>query len=118
MSARWELRGLRWSYCAFIAAASITAAASALRGLGEGSHSPHMILALAATETVAALALAIEPGELIACAVLLLVYLIAGVVSVLSADWLAVLRFIFYGVTATYIVLASRAIRRTAPTAT
>jgi hypothetical protein len=118
LSARWALRGLRWSYCAFIGAASITAAESALHGQGEGSHGPQMILALAVTETMAALALAIEPVELIACVVLLLVYSVAGVVSVLSADWVAVLRFIFYGVTATYIVLASRADKRAAPVAT
>jgi hypothetical protein len=70
-----------------------------------------MILALAAAETMAALALAVEPIELIACSVLLAVYTIAGVVSVFSADWVAVLRFIFYAATATYIVLTSRANR-------
>jgi hypothetical protein len=118
MSARWELRGLRWSYCAFIALASVAAAKSALHGLGEGSDSSQVILALATTETIAALALAIQALEVIACAVLLLIYSIAGVVSVLSADWLAVMRFVCYGVTATYIVLASRAHRWTAPIAT
>jgi hypothetical protein len=117
MSPRWRLRGLRWSYCAFIAAASISAAASALHGLHEGSHGPQMILALAATETIAALALAIEPVEVIACAVLLIVYCVAGAVSVVSADWVAVLRFIFYAATAAYIVLASRVNKRVAPAA-
>jgi hypothetical protein len=102
------LRGLRWSYCVFIAAASITAAASTLHGLHEGSLHPQMILALAGTEAVAAVALAIEPIEVIACAVLLVVYLIAAVVSVFSADLTGVLRFIFYAAAATYIVLASR----------
>jgi hypothetical protein len=108
MSPRWMLRGLRWSYCVFIAAASIATAESALHGEGEGSHGSRMILALASTETLAALALAIEPVELVACSVLLLVFSIAGVVSVLSADLKGVLRFIFYAVTATYIVFASR----------
>jgi hypothetical protein len=111
MNPRWLLRALRWSYCVFIATASITAAQSALGGQGEGSHGAQMILALASIEAVAALALAIEPIELIACGVLLPVYSIAGVVSVLSADWEAVLRFVFYAATATYIVLASRAYR-------
>jgi hypothetical protein len=108
ISPRWMLRGLRWSYCAFITAASIATAESALHGQGEGSHGSLMIVALASTETLAALALAIEPAELVACGVLFLVYSIAGVVSVLSADWKAVLRFIFYAVTAIYIVFASR----------
>jgi hypothetical protein len=112
MSPRWTLRGLRWSYCAFIAGASSIAMRSAMQGHGEGSHGAQMILALAATETIAALALLLEPVELIACAVLLIVYAIAGVLSILSADWLAVLRFIFYGVTATYIVITHRKSRR------
>jgi hypothetical protein len=111
MSQRWMLRGLRWSYCVFIAAASITTAESALGGQGEGSASPQIILALASIEAFAALALAIEPVELVACSALLLVYSIAGVVSALSADWEAVLRFVFYAATAIYIVLASRASR-------
>ena len=110
MSPRWTLRSLRWSYCAFIAAASITAMRSAMQGHGEGSHGALLILALATTETIAALALLIEaePVELIACVVLLIVYAIAGVISILSGDWLAVLRFIFYAVTAIYIVIAHR----------
>ena len=114
MSPRWTLRGLRWSYCAFITAASSIAMHSAMLGHGEGSHGALMILALAATETIAALALLLElePVELIACAVLLVVYAIAAVISILSADWLAVLRFIFYGVTATYIVITHRRSRR------
>jgi hypothetical protein len=58
---RYALRALRWSYCAFIAAASIAAA-----------HGPKVIVALAVTETLAAIAFAIEPAEVIACAVLLL----------------------------------------------
>ena len=115
--ARWTLRALRWSYCVFIAAASVIAAESAVHGHGEGSHGARMILALAVTETIAALALAIERVELVACAVLLLVYTVAGVVSALSADWVAVLRFIFYGVTAAYIVLASRTAEGSAPAA-
>src|SRR5580700_9988344 len=105
MNSRWALRGLRWSYCVFIAAASIVTAHSALQGHGGGSHGPHLILALAASETVAALALAVEPIELFACGLLLAVFTIAGVVSVVSADWLAVLRFIYYAATASYIVL-------------
>lgn len=108
MSPRWALHSLRWSYCAFIAAASLIAAQTALRGHGEGSHGAHLVLALAAAELFAALAFALEPAELIAGAGLLLVYAIAGTISILSADWLAVLRFIFYGATVAYIVVAHR----------
>jgi hypothetical protein len=117
---RYTLRGLRWSYCAFIAAASISAAQSALHGHKEGLHGSHgsqMIFALAVTETIAALLFAIEPVEFVACAVFLLVYCVAGVVSAVSADWVAVLRFIFYAATATYIVLVSRANKRMASVA-
>lgn len=108
MSPAWMLRGLRWSYCVFIAAASIATAESAVHGHGGDSHGPPLILALASIETIAAFALAIEPIELPAWGVLLAVYAIAGVVSVVSADWIAVSRFIFYAATATYIVLTSR----------
>jgi hypothetical protein len=108
---RHALRALRWSYCAFIAAASITAAQSALHGHREGAQGPQFVLALGVTETMAAIAFAIEPVEVIGCAALLLVYCVAGVVSAVSADWVAILRFIFYAVTAAYIVLASRASR-------
>jgi hypothetical protein len=101
------LRSLRWTYCVFIAAASMTAAQGALHGHGEGSHGAHTLLALAITETVASIALLMEPVELFGCAGLLLVYAVAAVVSLASADWLAVLRFIFYGATAIHIVLCS-----------
>jgi hypothetical protein len=107
-SSRWLLRGLRWSYCVFIAAASIATAQSVLHGHVDDSHGPHWILALAITETIAIALLAIEPAELLGCAVLLAVFSIAGVVSLVSADWLAVLRFIYYAATAIYIVLTSR----------
>jgi hypothetical protein len=108
---RFALRALRWSYCAFIAAASIAAAQSALHGYREGTPGSRIILALAVTETMAAIAFALEPVEVIGCAALLLVYCVAGVVSAVSGDWVAILRFIFYAVTAAYIVLAARATR-------
>jgi hypothetical protein len=106
---RHALRALRFSYCTFIAAASIAAALSALRGYREGGQGSQLILALAVTETMAAIAFAIEAVEAIACAVLLLVYCVAGVVSAAAGDWVAILRFIFYAVTAAYIVFVNRA---------
>jgi hypothetical protein len=109
MNLRCKLRALRWSYSAFITAASLVAAQSALQGHGEGTSGAQMILALAATEALGAVALLIEPLELIACAVLLLVYAVAAVVSLLSGEWLALLRLLFYAVTVTYIVVTSRA---------
>ena len=107
MSPRWALRCLRWSYCAFIVAASGIAMQAALQGHGEVQLGPRHIVVLAAVEIIAAVAFLLEPVELIACAVLLVVYLVAGALSILAGDWIAVLRFIFYGATAAYIVFAS-----------
>jgi hypothetical protein len=113
-----RLRSLPWSYCAFIAAASITTVRSALHAPGSdphgahglhGPHAPHLVLALAVTETLAALTLLTESVDRIACAVLLLVYGIAIVISLLSASPEAVLRLAFYAVTASYIVRTSQA---------
>ena len=84
MSPCWALRGFRWSYCAFIAAASLIAAQSALQGHAEGAHGAHFVLILAAAETIAALTLILEPAELIAGAALLLIYAIAGAISIVS----------------------------------
>jgi hypothetical protein len=108
MSPRLALRCLRWSYCAFIVAASWKTMQAALEGHGEGPHGPRHLLVLAAVEIIAALALLVEPIELFACAVLLLVYLVASVLSVIGGDWFAILRFIYFGVTAAYIVFTSR----------
>jgi hypothetical protein len=104
----WALRSLRWAYVAFIAAASAAAIQSGLRGAGEGSHSGHFVLALAIPELVAALAFLVEPLEVVACGVLLVVYVVAGAVSLASGDYLAPLRFLYFAATAVLIVSAQR----------
>jgi hypothetical protein len=72
-----------------------------------------MVLLLAISEMLAALAFLIEPIEIAACAMLLLVFVAATALSIALADYLAPLRFIFFAVAAAYIVAARRMI--TAP---
>lgn len=110
MSGVWALRGLRWAYVAFIAAASAMAVRAGMQGNGEGSHDAYVVLVLAIPELIAALAFLVGPVEVAACAVLVLVYAAATALSLASGDWLALLRFFFYGTTAIYIVLANRSI--------
>jgi predicted metal-binding membrane protein len=100
MTPTWTLRLLRWSYCAFIAWASAQTFLSAL-----GAHDLHAKL-LSGVEMAAITALLFPPIELVAAAVLLIVYAIASVLTVLSGE--PPVRFVFYGVTALYIVWASR----------
>ncbi|HXC56905.1 MAG TPA: hypothetical protein VNU97_16520 [Rhizomicrobium sp.] len=115
MNAKWTLRGLRYAYVAFIAAASGAALDGAREGTGH--HGAHLVLALAGPELLAALAFLAEPIEIAACAVLLLVYLAAAALSVASGDWLAPLRFAYFAVTAVFIVLAHRREKALAVTA-
>jgi len=110
----WALRVLRWAYVAFIAAASLDAVRSSLTAAGKGGRSSHLVLFLAVPERLAARAFLFEPFEIAAGAVLLMVYLAAGVVSAASGDVLAVLRFVYYAATAVLIVVASRAQRQAA----
>jgi hypothetical protein len=110
----WALRFLRWAYGVFIAAASLDAVRSSLAATGEGARSSHLVLLLAIPELIAALTFMFAPFEIAAGAVLLLVYLAAGVISAASGDLLAVLRFVYYAATAILIVVASRAQRPSA----
>ena len=109
MSDRWTLRALRYAYVAFIAAASAATLRAALGGPGEGHLGAHAVLALAGPELLAALAFLIEPIELYACGVLLLVYLAATALSIAAGDYLAPLRFLYFAVTAIVIVMTRRA---------
>lgn len=104
----WALRSLRWSYVAFIAAASSVAVAAGAHGTGEGRHHASLVLALAIPECIAALAFLLERFEVAACAVLVAIYMIATGLSLEAGDFLAVLRFVFFGVSAVYIVQAHR----------
>jgi hypothetical protein len=100
----WPQRTLRWTYVAFICAASGLAIQSALGGAGEGRHAPRIVLVLAVPELLAAAALLIRPAERVACAALLAIYAVAGIVSVTSGDLLAPLRFLYYAATAISVV--------------
>ena len=104
MNSVWALRTFRWTYVAFIAAASGVAVHAGLLGMGEARHGAHTVLALAIPEVVAALAFLIEPIELAACAVLLLIYAAATVLSLAASDFLAPLRFLYFAATAVFIV--------------
>ncbi len=104
MNAVWRLRSLRWAYVAFIAAASGVAVSAGAHGTGEARHGANIVLALAIPELLAALAFLIEPIEIAACSVLLLVYAAAIALSLESGDFLAPLRFGYFAVTAVYIV--------------
>ena len=105
MNAVWMLRVLRWAYVAFISAASGMAV---VHGRGEGKHGASVVLALAIPELIAALAFLVEPIEVAACVVLLVVFAAAGILSLESGDFLAPLRFCYFAATAFYIVQARR----------
>jgi hypothetical protein len=95
------LRALRWTYATFIVA---TSAATALTG----GHQHHIGLMLAVPECLAALAFLFDAVEVAACAVLLLVFTAASVLSLVFGDYLAPLRFLYFAVTAVVIVIANR----------
>ncbi|MBL6852079.1 MAG: hypothetical protein ISQ86_01730, partial [Alphaproteobacteria bacterium] len=81
------------------------AGSSAVTAVNPG-HQHHVALALAVPEFVAALAFLFRPIERAACAVLLLVFASALVVSIALGDYLAPLRFGYFAMTAVFIVSA------------
>jgi hypothetical protein len=97
----WALRGLRLSYVAFIAFASVQTYFGA-------HHDLHAIV-LSSVEFFAVLAFLIEPLETIACAILLLVF--AAAAAITAAQGEIPLRFFYFGATAAYIVFAHRRAR-------
>lgn len=100
MSQTWALRGLRWSYCAFIAWASV----QTFRG-ARGSDLHAQILSV--VEIAAIVAFLFAPLEVAACVVLLAVYATAAVLTLATHNEVP-LRFIYFAMTAIYIVIASR----------
>jgi hypothetical protein len=112
----WPLRLLRWAYVAFIAVAGANALQHALHGEGEGHHSAGLVLVLAGAELAGALAFLVEPLEVVACAVLLVVYIAAGIISATSADFVAPVRLLYFAA-AVFIVFAHRRSARAAPAA-
>jgi hypothetical protein len=109
----WRLRILRWAYVGFIAAASGVAVYAAAHGTGDARHGTKIVLALAIPELLAALMFLVEPLEIAACGMLLLVYAAASVLSLETGDILAPWRFVYFAATAAYIVHEHRAQNRT-----
>jgi hypothetical protein len=107
VSETWALRLLRWSYCAFIAWASVRTFVEA-----RAEHDFHPLV-LSGVEIAAIAAFLFTPLETIACAVLLVVYAIAAVLTMAAHEDLP-LRFVYFAMTAVYIVIAGQ--RRTVAT--
>jgi hypothetical protein len=104
----WSLRSLRWSYCAFIAYAS----AVAIYHPGLDGHTGLAIRVLAAVEVFAALIFATGLFDLVACATLLLLFLIVGLIAIAHGE--APLRFLYYAATAVLVTQAERSYCRPA----
>jgi hypothetical protein len=98
MSEVRALRALRWCYIAFIAYASAQTYFGA-------HHDLHAVV-LSSVEFSAALAFLIEPFEVIACVVLLLVFGVAAVITLAETE--VPVRFFYFAATAAYIVFAHR----------
>ncbi len=93
-------------YVAFIVTASLTALHHEKPpGLPVLAGIPALML-LAGIEILAAILFLFRRSELTACLVLLAVYAVATVISASFGDWS--LRFVYYGATAIFIVMASR----------
>jgi len=106
MSLPTALAMFRAIYVAFIVTASL-ATLLRERAPGHPAHAgfSHQII-LASVEIVAALLFLFRRSEIWACAILLAVYVIATAISVTFGDWS--LRFLYYGATAAFIVIAAR----------
>lgn len=98
----WTVRLLRWSYAAFIAQASATT----FFAPGHAGHAGLVVRILAGSEFLAAAIFALGIADRAACAVLLVIYAIATVLSVADAEW--PLRFFYYAATALLITQAAR----------
>ena len=109
----WALRGLRWSYCAFIAWANTQILLGFL-----GTHAGYDIpaLALAGIQWIAILVFLFEKFEVTACIVLVCAYIAAAALATLTGE--IPLRYVYYAATAIYIVLARRAYAKAAALAT
>jgi hypothetical protein len=88
-----------------------------LHGEGESHRRAGPVLVLAGAELAGALVFLVEPLEVVACAVLLVVYIAAGIISATSADFVAPVRLLYFAATAVFIVFAHRRAARAAPAA-
>ena len=105
MKALWTMRALRWTYAAFIAFAS---ARTFLTPEFTG-HGAVALRVLAGTEFLTALVFASGVFDVAACAVLLIVFAIATVLSTAHGD--VPLRFFYYAATAAALVQFGRETR-------
>ena len=99
MSARWALRGLRWSYCAFIAWASA-------QTFFHAGHDPHALV-LSVVELAAIAAFLFKRTETIACYILLIVFGLAALLTAMDGE--VPLRFAYYAMTAIGILTQDQA---------
>ncbi|GEM_PF-2226700 len=101
----WALRGLRWSYAAYIASASVQTFFGAWAGRGHG-HDTHIVLAISGVEIAGIGCFLFEKAEIVGVVLLLAVYALAGLLSIAHGE--VPLRFVYYAATASYLVLAGR----------
>lgn len=99
----WALRALRWSYCAFIVWASLQTFLSA-----HAEHDLHALI-LSSVELLAIAAFLFESIEWPAAIVLIAVYTIAAIATMFAGQM--PIRFVYFGVTAFYIVHANRTLK-------
>lgn len=99
----WALRALRWSYCAFIAWAGLQTFLSA-----HLEHDLHALL-LSSVELLAIAAFLFESIEWPAAVTLIAVYTIAAIATTFAGQM--PIRFVYFAVTAFYIVYARRALK-------
>jgi hypothetical protein len=102
MKTLWAMRGLRWSYAAFIAFAS----AKTFLNPEFTGHGAAAVRVLAGAEFFAALVFAFGVFDLATCAVLLVVYALATLLSTAHGD--VPLRFLYYAATALALVQFGR----------
>ncbi|HEY8949162.1 MAG TPA: hypothetical protein VIM56_09795 [Rhizomicrobium sp.] len=99
----WALNGLRWSYCAFIAWTTLQTLLAAREG-----GDVHALI-LSGVELAASAAFLLPSLEVIACAVLLAVYVIAAGLTV-TVHHEVPLRFAYFAMTAICVVAVTRAV--------
>jgi hypothetical protein len=99
----WALRALRWSYCAFIVWASLQTFLSA-----QSAHDLHALV-LSGGELLAIVAFLFEGIEIHAAIALIVIYTVAAIATTFAGHM--PIRFVYFAVTAFYIVYARRSLK-------